>query len=136
MAIRSKFASKPEIFRNIYALESLSRRLRAPSQDFPRNRDGSSAIRGLHHTRRNIHPQFPLFRPQCRLFAATATVIGLIWVCNSQFGKLRALPAEIVPNPGVLSVSGISCSSFVILCAQSAVVVPESGFLSPIWLFL
>src|SRR5438876_1227887 len=43
---------------------------------------------------------------------------------------------EIVPNPRILWIPGVSCSSFPILCGQSAVVVSNRGILVPNFIFV
>src|SRR2546428_723873 len=43
---------------------------------------------------------------------------------------------EIVTNPRILWIPGVSCSSFPILCGQSAVVVSNRGILVPNFIFV
>src|SRR5947209_4335374 len=43
---------------------------------------------------------------------------------------------EIVPNPRILWIPGVSCSSFPILCGQSAVVVSNRGIVVPNFIFV
>ena len=88
---------------------------------------------GLDHAVASFIPIL-FFSSRGQAFAATAMMFHRIWLFKPICEIERAADGNCSQSQDFMGI-GNFLSPFAILCAQSAVLLPKRGFLSPIWLF-